>query len=209
MAEITPPDDGPGVERTITLTDAVVAIAMTLLILPLVEVVNDLDLTDLPKLWAENGQLLQSFVISFLVIYAFWTAHGTLYHRLLVAGGPPVPWLGLINMFWLLVIAFLPFPTAMIGRDLNTASAPLYIGTMLVLSLLTLAMTVVVQRAVGRPVGLAWLTSAVFALCTVVSLFDARLGVYLLLLLVVAGRIEATSAARARPGDPSELDRTG
>jgi len=32
------------------------------------------------------------------------------------------------------VIAFLPFPTAMIGRDLNTVSGPLYIGTMLVLS---------------------------------------------------------------------------
>ena len=74
MAENNPPDDGPGVERTITLR-AVVAIAMTLLILPLVEVVNEIDVTDLATLWAENGQLLQSFVISFLVIYAFWTAH--------------------------------------------------------------------------------------------------------------------------------------
>jgi uncharacterized membrane protein len=197
MAKRNPPDEGPGVERTITLTDAVVAIAMTLLILPLVEVVNDLDVTDLSSLWADNGQLLQSFVISFLVIYAFWTAHGTLYHRLLVADRPPVRWLGLINMLWLLVIAFLPFPTAMIGRDLNTASGPLYIGTMLVLAALTLAMTVVVHRAIGRPIGLAWLTTAVFAICTVVSLFNAQLGVYLLLLLVVAGRIEGSSEERA------------
>ena len=203
MAESSPPDDGPGVERTITLTDAVVAIAMTLLILPLVEVVNDIDVTDLSTLWAQNGQLLQSFVISFLVIYAFWTAHGTLYHRLQVAGHPAVPRLGLINMLWLLVIAFLPFPTAMIGRDLNTVSGPLYIGTMLVLSLLTLAMTAVVHRAVGRPIGLAWLTSAVFAVCAVVSLVNPQLGVYLLLLLVVTGRIEGASANRARrePGE--------
>ena len=86
----------------------------------------------------------------------------------------------------------------MIGRDLTTTSGPLYIGTMLVLSALTFAMTVVVHRAVGRPVGLAWLTSAVFALCTVVSLFDPRLGLYLLLLLVVTGRIEGASADRAR-----------
>ena len=63
-------------------------------------------------------------------------------------------------------------------------------------AVVAIAMTVVVQRAVGRPVGLARLTSAVFASCTVASLFDARLGVYLLLLLVVAGRIEATSATR-------------
>ena len=67
MAGSSPRDDGPGVERTITLTDTVVAIAMTLLILPLVEVVNDVDVTDLATLWAENGELLQSFVISFLV----------------------------------------------------------------------------------------------------------------------------------------------
>jgi uncharacterized membrane protein len=196
MTESNPPDEGPGVERTITLTDAVVAIAMTLLILPLVEVVNDIDVTDLATLWAQNGQLLQSFVISFLVIYAFWTAHGTLYHRLLVAGRPAVPRLGLINMFWLLVIAFLPFPTAMIGHNVTTTSGPLYIGTMLVLSALTFAMTVIVHRAVGRPIGLAWLTTAVFAVCTLVSLVNPHLGLYLLLLLVVAGRIEA---ARDRP----------
>ena len=103
MAETTPPDDGPGVERTITLTDAVVAIAMTLLVLPLVEVVKDLDLTDLSRVWAENGELLQSFVMSFLVIYAFWTAHGTLYHRLLVAGRPAVPRLGVYALLLLVV----------------------------------------------------------------------------------------------------------
>ena len=171
---------------------------MTLLILPLVEVVNDIDVTDLSSLWAQNGQLLQSFVISFLVIYAFWTAHGTLYHRLLVAGQPAVPRLGLINMFWLLVIAFLPFPTAMIGRDLTTTAAALH-------------------RHHARPVRsdpghdrdrapggrppdrLAWLTTAVFAICTVVSLVNPHLGVYLLLLLVVAGRIEgASDRARSR-----------
>ena len=198
MAQTRARHDGPGVERTITLTDAVVAIAMTLLILPLVEVVNDVDVTDLSTLWAENGQLLQSFVISFLVIYAFWTSHGSLYHQLIVAGQPPARWLGLINMCWLLVIAFLPFPTAMVGRDLSAVSAPLYIGTMLVLSALTLAMTVVVHRAVGLPLHLAWLTTAVFALCTVVSLFNPQLGVYLLLLLVVAGRIEGASADHAQ-----------
>ena len=72
------------------------------------------------------------------------------------------------------------------------------VGTLLALSALTLAMTVLVDRAVGRPLGLAWLTTAVFALCTVVSLFNPQLGVYLLLLLVVAGRIEGASADHAQ-----------
>lgn len=195
MTETTPPSEGPGLERTITLTDAVVAIAMTLLILPLVDVVGELKVDDLGSLWAENGQLLQSFVISFVVIYAFWTAHGTLSRRLREAGLDGAPRLGVINLFWLLVIAFLPFPTALIGQDLTTTTAPVYIGTMFVLAALTFAMTVVVHRATGRPVGLAWLTTAVFAVCTAVSLINPQLGLYLLLLLVVTGRIEAAGAS--------------
>ncbi len=198
MTETTPPSEGPGVERTITLTDAVVAIAMTLLILPLVDVVNDSDLENLSALWADHGQLLQSFVISFLVIYAFWQLHGSVYHRLVVADRSKIPWLGVCNMGWLLVIAFLPFPTAMIGRDLTRVTGPLYLGTLLVLSSLTLVMTVLVHRAVGLPLGLAWLSTAVFALCLLVSFFSPRVGLYLLLLLVVTGRIDGGHARRAR-----------
>ncbi len=60
-------------------------------------------------------------------------------------------------------------------------------------------MTVIVHRAVGRPIGLAWLTTAVFALCTVVSLVSPHLGVYLLLLLVVTGRIERPATSPRPP----------
>lgn len=197
MTQTTSRSGGPGVERTITLTDAVVAIAMTLLILPLVDRVNDSDLTDLGALWADNGQLVQSFAISFVVIYAFWLLHGSLYHRLVVADRPDVRWLGVCNLGWLLVIAFLPFPTAMIGRDLTRVTGPLYLGTMLLLSALTLAMTVLIHRAVGLPLGFAWLTTAVFAVCLLVSFVSPQLGLYLLLLLAVAGRIDGVHARRA------------
>ena len=196
MTESSSPG-GPGVERTITLTDAVVAIAMTLLILPLVDVVNESDLTSLSALWADNGQLLQSFAISFVVIYAFWLLHGSLYHRLIAADRPEVRWLGVCNLAWLLVIAFLPFPTAMIGRDLTRVTGPLYLGTLLLLSALTLAMTGLIHRAVGLPLGFAWLTTAVFALCLLVSFASPRLGLYLLILLAVAGRIDGVATRRS------------
>jgi uncharacterized membrane protein len=197
MTETTAPSEGPGVERTITLTDAVVAIAMTLLILPLVDVVGDAGVESLSALWAAHGQLLQSFVISFLVIYAFWRLHGSIYHRLVVAGRSDVRWLSVCTMGWLLVIAFLPFPTAMIGRQLTPVTGPLYLGTMLLLSTLTLVMTVLVHRAVGLPLGLAWVSTAVFAVCLLVSFFSPQLGLYLLLLLVVTGRIEGVHTRRA------------
>lgn len=88
------------------------------------------------------------------------------------------------------------------GRDLNTTSAPIYIGTMLVLSVLTSAIMVVVDRATD-PTGRAswaWLTTAVFALCTVLSLVDADLGMLALLLLVVVRVVEVRVLARRRKG---------
>ena len=77
--------DGPSLERSVGLTDAVVAIAMTLLILPLVEVSGEIDAGHLDRFLAEHWDLLLSFVISFLVIYVFWAAHSTALRRLTIA----------------------------------------------------------------------------------------------------------------------------
>jgi uncharacterized membrane protein len=183
--------EGPSVERSVGLTDAVVAIAMTLLILPLVEVAGEVDTDDLEGVLAEHWDLFLSFVVSFLVIYVFWSAHSTAFRRL-VGHAVEVPALRPLNMCWLLVIAFLPFPTAVVGRDLTTTSAPFYIGSMFVLSALTSAILVVVARATGPSprVRWAWLTTAVFGGCTLVSLFNADLGMFALLLLVVVRFVE-------------------
>ena len=197
MAERSRPADGPGVERTITLVDAVVAIAMTLLVLPLVDAASGLDIQDLRSLAVGRGNLLLTFVLSFVVIYAFWTAHGTLYRRLQEGDRDDVPWLSLINLGWLLAVAFLPFPTALIGRELTTGTAPIYLATLFVLSALTLGMTILVHRGVGLPVGPAWLTTAVFAVSLLTSLFDPRAAMYLLLALFVVRGIEDRAFNRA------------
>jgi len=47
------------------------------------------------------------------------------------------------------------------------------------------------------PLGLAWLNTAVFAVPLLISLVDARAGLYALFLLFVAGPIEARSFDRA------------
>jgi len=138
-------------ERTITLTDAVVAIAMTLLILPLVEVSGEVE-----------PDRLDDFVTE-----------------------------------------------AVVGRDLTTSSAPFYIGTMAVLSLLTSAIATVVDRAVPqrRHGRIAWLTTSVFVVCAIVSSVNARVGLLGLLALVLVRVVECgwNGVADDRVGDAGQV----
>jgi uncharacterized membrane protein len=195
-----------GVERTITLTDAVVAIAMTLLVLPLVDLAPDVGDRGLGSVLDEHQDVFLSFVLSFLVIYAFWVAH----QRAFASVRQPVPGLQLLNMLWLLVVAFLPFPTAVVGRAATDASVPVYIATMFVLSALTSAMTQLAWRSQPEArsgsdsrwrVALIWTTTGVFGLCAVLGGVNADLGLYGLLLLVLvraAGILRPRLSAVAR-----------
>jgi uncharacterized membrane protein len=192
------------IERTITLTDAVVAIAMTLLVLPLVELVPEVNPQDVVGSLNEHQDVFISFVVSFLVIYVFWLAHERAFAVVETAGHR----LRTLNMWWLLLVAFLPFPTALVGREATTASAPIYIGTMFVLSAVTSAMIEVAHRSAAaagsaeprplRRVALTWATTAVFVLCTLVSLVNADLGLLALLLLVVVRVAEVVTTGGRR-----------
>ncbi len=182
------------------LTDAVVAIAMTILVLPVVDVAREVDTARLGGFLGDNSDLLWSFAISFVVIYVFWAAHAGALRRL-AEGDTQVAGLGLLNLLWLLVIAFLPFPTAVVGHQLDTRSAPFYIGTMLVLSALTSAIGLLVDRHTGRPGQVwAWVTTAVFGACTVISLFDADLGLLALLALLVLRLLERRAVGARTAG---------
>lgn len=189
------------------LTDAVVAIAMTLLVLPLVELSGEVGVNSLGWFFREHGDRLLSFVVSFLVIYVFWAAHSEAFRRL-VAAHRDVPVLRTLNMCWLLVIAFLPFPTAVVGRELNTTTAPFYIGTMFVLSVLTSTIVVLVDGEVGtaRSSGWVWLTTVIFAGCALLSLFRPSWGLFALLLLAIVRILETrlrSSHLDPRVADPN------
>ena len=200
-------DRGPGIERAATLTDAVVAIAMTLLVLPLVETSGEVDTDHLRAYLNNHWDLLLSFVVSFAVIYVFWAAHGSAMRRLTDAH-TNVAALGPLNMGWLLVIAFLPFPTSVVGRDLTTTSAPLYIGTMFVLAILTSAITMRVDRHLGTSgrTRWAWATTAIFGACTVISLANADLGMFALLAIAALRAVEAYVVRTTRSTDLTTAD---
>jgi uncharacterized membrane protein len=123
----------PGVDRIIAFSDGVVAIAITLLILPLTEIDRTEDAT-LGNVIVDNQTALFAFALSFAVIANYWTIH----HSILQPLRRHNPRLIQLNLIWLALIVFLPFPTALIADGLNGGFATLYIGALLAVSILSL-----------------------------------------------------------------------
>jgi uncharacterized membrane protein len=122
-----------GFRRLVNFSDAVVAIAITLLILPLVDSASNIGGIGLGHFFSENRSKLLAFVLSFVVIGRFWWSQHTAFERLKSYNSMLV-----YGMFlWLLSIVFLPFPTELIGaaRVGGAGVHGLYIGTLLVTSI--------------------------------------------------------------------------
>jgi uncharacterized membrane protein len=121
-----------GFDRLVNFSDAVVAIAITLLILPLVDTAANLHGANAGSFIAKNEFKLFVFVLSFAVIGRFWLVHHKMYEYV-IGYNDGILW---ANILWLLSIVFLPFPTELLAssnRHERTVYA-LYVGTMLVSS---------------------------------------------------------------------------
>jgi uncharacterized membrane protein len=126
-------------DRIVNLSDGVFAIAITLLVL-------DIRVPDIPQNMVSSqlpGALLSlwpkylSYVLSFVGISAFWLIHHSIfrpirsYDRVLLY----------LNFVFLMVVAFLPFPTSLLGeygdRQLPVAiyAATLAVGRLLLTAL--------------------------------------------------------------------------
>ncbi|MFA7323016.1 MAG: TMEM175 family protein [Candidatus Nanopelagicales bacterium] len=104
---------GRDFERLINFSDAVVAVAITVLVLAIV------DIRPLPSdrsIWdtiADNSGQLITFLFTFLVVGVMWLAHNRVLNQL-QGFDSRIFWL---NLLWLAGIAFLPWPSAMYGED--------------------------------------------------------------------------------------------
>ena len=114
--------DQLGLERLLFFSDAVFAIAITLLALeirlPSLEgsLTNDQLFQDLLAIWPKYF----SYALSFLVIGAFWMGHHRKFRFILRYDTNLI----LLNIFLLMGVAFIPFPTTVIGENENrTASS--------------------------------------------------------------------------------------
>jgi len=124
-----------GVDRVLAFSDGVVAIAITLLILPLTEIEAGPDVS-LGEVVVEHRTALFAFALSFAVIANYWSVHHEIFRPVRRYSARLIA----LNMWWLAAIVFLPFPTALIADRLDGGFATLYIGGLLAVSVLNLVL---------------------------------------------------------------------
>jgi uncharacterized membrane protein len=177
----------------IAFTDAAVAIALTLLVLPLVDIVPEAARSGEPAVEVVTNNLaaVGAFLLSFVVIARFWSAHHRLFgyeHRLT---RPLVQ----LNLLWVLTIAVLPFPTEMVASfDAHGFVAAFYLGVLLVCSACLATMAMTMRRSAVRDGNDDGVPEAVvtgmlastttFVIALVVALAAPSLGAYVFFVLL-------------------------
>jgi uncharacterized membrane protein len=120
-------DDEKALDRVVFFSDAVFAIAMTLLVLDLrIPVVRSGNDRQLWHLLADQMSSFWSFALTFFVIGLLWMAHHRKF-RYIRRYDDRLLWL---NLMFLFLIAFLPFPTAVLGRNGGRAATIFYASAM-------------------------------------------------------------------------------
>ena len=190
----TPEEQAFDYARTVALSDGVFAIALTLLVL-------NIGVPELTK--SEHGELGQrlidhrqefiSYAISFAVISVFWIRHHVFFRRLSSIDAR----LTVINLAYLAFVAFVPYPTRLVGiYGDEPASVVLYAATLAILATLAGLMRIHARRAgLLTPQGVReidrrehWLVVPLIFLATIPIAFLSTTAAQLLWLLVALPR---------------------
>jgi uncharacterized membrane protein len=209
ISETTAAERKRGVERIIAFSDAVVAIAATLLVLPLVDAAIEIKRVDIGELLSENGDRLFVFVLSFAVICRFWLIHHRMYEHVV----DYTPALIQINFVWLLSIVFLPFPTQLLGSTPHRQPLiyGLYIGTMFVTTATAAAAQWIIARSprveppsaqASASVDPGFVTAGAMAVALLVAVTVPQIGLWSLFLLFAGGLLDRFIGARGRGARP-------
>ena len=116
-ASTGPRDDLPGVERLLALSDGVVAIAITLLVLQLnvpspAKLADPASASELATQLGNGADQLISYVISFYVIAQFWLVHHRVFRRMAGQREGLAWW----NFVFLFTITVMPFTSDLLGK---------------------------------------------------------------------------------------------
>src|SRR2546423_4818704 len=110
-------EDLPGVERLLALSDGVVAIAITLLVLqlsvPLPAKLHDpASASELATQLGKGADQLVSYVISFYVVAQFWLVHHRVFRQIAGQREGLAWW----NFAFLFTITLMPFTSDLLGK---------------------------------------------------------------------------------------------
>ena len=133
-----------GFDRVVNFSDAVVAIAITILVLPLVDEASSIGHGNVNHFLMGIGPQVYVFVLSFAVIAYYWFLHHTFFEQLQQVDRRIM----LLNTLWLFGIVFIPFPTALIVDSNGPAgwATLIYMMSMLYLAIIQLAMKMYVLK---------------------------------------------------------------
>ncbi len=190
--DTTPTEDAlPGVERLLTLSDGVVAIALTLLVLQLKvptlgAVGTATSSRELGEQLLHGGGQLTSYVISFYVIGQFWLAH----HRVFRDISGHREGLAWWNFAFLFTITIMPFTSNLLGDyPANPLAIDIFAVNLMLASLTTQATYVFARHnglvtrtdpeavrtgqirtaglllAVGLSIGVSWVNTGLAKYC--------------------------------------------
>ena len=179
-----------GFDRMVNFSDAVVAIAISLLILPVVDAVTDDNNETAVDFFSENGSRLIAFVVSFVVIAKFWLVHHRLFEKVTSYTQPILT----ANFLWLISIVFIPLPTEMLGEHGadDRFVRFVYCGSLFVASASIVLVEWLIRRSPetwrdpsGPPVGFerGLMTSVMFLVATVIAVAVPVIGLWALVLV--------------------------
>ena len=139
-------EEPPGVERLLALSDGVVAIALTLLVLGLKIPPLSGDRTSATQLWDylfQHRDVFSAYFVSFYVIALFWLIH----HRVFRSVRGHSEGLAWVNFAFLLFITLMPFTSDLLGKYAeNPLAVDIFALNLLLASVSTQAVLVFGRR---------------------------------------------------------------
>jgi uncharacterized membrane protein len=192
-------------ERFINFSDAVIAIAVTLLVLPLVEHATSSNISSYRGFMSSFGNPLFIFLLSFVVICRYWEVHHDLFSSL-DSFSTRLFWL---NAAWLVSIVLIPFTSELLGNNAESVFITgVYIGSLLITSYIGVAIQWEIvhspylqkpsaAKSLNNTYGLA--SAIAMTLALVISIVFHEIGLWALLLLVPASYISKTLQDKRLP----------
>jgi uncharacterized membrane protein len=209
-------DDSPNAERLLALSDGVVAIALTLLVLQLrvPSFAQVPDHNSAPELAAQLGKgsgQLASYAISFYVIAQFWLVHHRVFSQIALHQEGLAWW----NFGFLFTITIMPFTSNLLGEfSANPLAVDIFAFNLLLASLATRATMVVGRRKgllvpqadpSGLRAGQARSTAVAIVICVSIAVAWVNTDVAKYCWLLIAVAQWAADRWTARRGGPGRL----